>query len=86
MASLASNVPGLIFLSRHKIWVFVFAGIMLCIAGAFQLQSRKLECPIEDGLGESCTSSRKFSVIVYGLSLLIYLIGFFFAFIAPKFI
>ena len=84
MAGLASSFPQLIWLSRHKVAIFVFSGFML-LAGAFiRFYSKNLACPADRNLAVTCGQSRKVNNILYGFSLVIYLIGFFFAFIAPK--
>lgn len=83
MASLASNVPGLIWISAHKLGVFIFAGCMLLIGGFMQYQARFKACPIEEGQARACSSSRRVSIYVYFFSLSLYLIGGFMAFVAP---
>ena len=86
MASLASNVPGLIWISAHKMQVFIFAGIMLTFGGILQYRARNMACPIDPDKAKACGKGRKWSRIVYFFSLTIYLIGGFMAFIAPKLI
>ena len=86
MASLVSNVPGLIWISGHKIEVFIFAGIMLTIGGFLQYRARNMACPIDSNQAEACGASRKWSRIIYFFSLTLYVIGGFMAFIAPKLI
>jgi len=83
LSSLISMFPQLIWLSEHKAWVFGLAGAMLVIAGYLQWKSRKLPCPVDKRLAEICTSTRRNALYVYGLSVAIYAIGAFFAFIAP---
>lgn len=83
LSSLISMFPQLIWLSEHKAWVFGLAGAMLVIAGYLQWKSRKLPCPVDKSLAEICASTRKNALYVYGLSVAIYAIGAFFAFIAP---
>lgn len=83
MAGLASNVPGLIWVSEHKTSVFVFAGAMLTMNGFLIWRNRNAPCPIDPGLREACISGRKFSFRLYVVSVLIFLTGFFFAYLAP---
>lgn len=84
MASLATNVPGLIWVSSNKVPFFMFAAAMLALGALLQWRARSLPCPIEPDLAASCMRTRKTSLIVYFISLVIFLIGGFFAFIAPK--
>jgi hypothetical protein len=83
MSSLVSNVPQLVWFSEHKIGVFLFAGIMLILSGAMQWHVRTLPCPADPTLAATCVQTRKTSVRVYIVSAVIFLIGCFFAFIAP---
>nr|WP_294840698.1 hypothetical protein [uncultured Methylotenera sp.] len=83
MSSLVSNVPQLVWFSEHKLGVFVFAGVMLLLSGYLQWQARSLPCPADQELAAICTRTRKNSLRVYMVSVVIFLIGGFFAFIAP---
>lgn len=80
-AGLISAVPQLVWLSKHKLIAFVFAGIMLMLAGVLQWQSRKLACPTDPQLREACQQARPWSLWVYFISLAIYCVGLFFAYI-----
>lgn len=86
MASIASNVPGFIWISQNKIPVFIFAGIMLMIGGLLQIRSSKQVCPVDPVKGAACRTGTKWSFWIYMISLCLYLIGGFFAFIAVHFI
>lgn len=84
MAGLVTNVPQLIWLSKNKIAVFVFAGFMLTISGILRLYSKNLACPIDEDLANTCVKTKGFSNVIYTFSIIIYFTGAFFAFIAPK--
>lgn len=84
MAGLASNVPGLIWMSEHKLKVFAFAGAMLLMNGMLLWYNRNAPCPTDPKVRDACIKGRKTSKIIYFISLGIYLLGFFFAYIAPK--
>lgn len=86
LASTVTAVPGLIWLSEQKIPLFIFAGVMLALGFFAENQSRKLACPADPNLAAACSSSKKVSSIVLKLSLALYLVGFFFAFLAPIFL
>jgi hypothetical protein len=86
LAGIVSNVPQLIWLSEHKIGLFIFAGVMLVASGIMRYTSRNAPCPIDPVQATSCQKLRKISMVIYIVSLLIYVTGFFFAFIAPQLI
>jgi len=85
LASFLGNYPQLIWLSEHKIFVFAFAGIMLLLTGAIRRHGVSQSCPIEPGLAAACKQTRSISTAIFYGSLGIYLIGAFFAFVAPLF-
>lgn len=85
MAGLASNVPGLIWMSENKLMVFAFAGAMLLMNGVFLWYNRNAPCPIDPKVRDACIKGRKTSKTIYVISLGIYLLGLFFAYIAPNF-
>ncbi len=84
MAGLATKIPGLIWISEHKLQVFIFAGSMLTLNGFLIWRNRNASCPLDPKLREACISGRKFSLVIYFISVAIFCIGFFFAFIAPQ--
>jgi hypothetical protein len=86
LTSLISHFPQLIWLSEHKNLVFGIAAAMLVLAGILQWQARQAPCPIDPTLAKICTATRKQSLWVYIASVLIFMIGAFFAFIAPLFL
>lgn len=85
LAGIVSNVPGLIWLSEHKIGLFIFAGTMLFISGLSRYLTRNAPCPIDPIKRASCTKLRKISFGIFVFSLTLYAIGFYFAFIAQHF-
>jgi len=84
MAMLVANVPGMVWVSTQKTLFFSIAGSLLLLGGWLQWRARSLPCPIEPALANACMRTRKTSLIVYLISLSIYLIGAFFAFLAPR--
>jgi hypothetical protein len=85
LSTLVSNVPQLIWISEHKPLVFGFAGVMLVLAGFMQWRARNAPCPADARLAAVCKQTRKNALVVYYISVLIYLVGAGFAFIAPMF-
>lgn len=85
LTSLVTAFPQLIWISEHKVIVFGLAGSMLLLAGVIQWRTRKLPCPTDPYSARQCEKTRKQSLWVYWGSLGLFLIGCFFAFIAPIF-
>ena len=83
MAGLVGAFPQIVWLSEHKVALFTVATVMLLLAGVMQWRARSLPCPVDPALAAACAHARKFSLIVYLFSLGIFLIGAFFAFVAP---
>ena len=83
MAGLVTSFPQIIWLSEHKVALFAIAGAMLIAAGVMQWRARSLPCPADAALAAACTRARKWSVAIYAFSVLMFVTGFFFAFIAP---
>jgi hypothetical protein len=83
-AALVTGVPQLIWISEHKIGVFIFAGVSLLVGGILQWNARDLPCPIDPKKAEACEISRRWSLRIYWASVVIYGVGAFFAFVAPR--
>jgi hypothetical protein len=86
LASLVSAFPQLIWISEHKMEVFGLAVLMLVLAGFLQWQARNAPCPADQQLAEVCLKTRKNALIMYWVSVVIFILGVFFAFVAPLFI
>lgn len=84
LAGIVTNVPQLIWLSEHKIPLFIFAGCMLSLSAFLRWRSRNAPCPTDANKAAACSSMRKGSFYVFCISLAIYATGLFFAFIAPN--
>lgn len=83
LSTFISIFPKIVWISEHKVEVFIFAGVMLYISGYMQWRGRFAPCPTDPVLRDACMRTRKASLIVYSLSLLLYLIGGWFAFVQP---
>lgn len=83
LAGVASNVPALIWVSEYKIQVFSFSAAMLSLNGFILWKNKDAPCPIDPKLRDACITGRKTSGNIYFISLSIFLVGFFFAYIAP---
>ena len=82
-AGIVGNVPQLIWVSENKMLLFGTGAILLILGGFLQWQARNLVCPIDPKLAASCATTKDWSLPLYFGSVVIYLIGAFFAFIAP---
>lgn len=83
LAGLVSAVPQLVWLSTHKALVFGTAGVMLAFAGGLQYRARFAPCPADPRLAAACMRARRTSLAVYLVSLAIFGLGAFFAFLLP---
>jgi hypothetical protein len=83
MAGFLSKYPQLIWISEHKLIIFIVGGVLLALGGYLQFSKPK-ECPID--YKEACEETKDWSKPVYIVSVVIYLIGFAFAYILPYFL
>jgi hypothetical protein len=83
LSGLVGAFPQIVWLSEHKVGLFIFAGLMLAASGALQWFNRNAPCPIDPALRDACLRTRKMSLRVYWVSVGIYLVGGLFAFVLP---
>jgi hypothetical protein len=83
LAGLVTQFPQLIWLSKMKYEVFGGAAVMLIAAGIMLYRARNLPCPADAKLAKACKRLRLASVAIYIFSVLLFLTGAFFAFVAP---
>ncbi len=83
LSSLVSIFPQLIWLSLHKVPLFIVVAVVLALSGYLQWRARLEPCPTDVTLARACGNARKISLVVYVVSVLIFVVGGFFAFIAP---
>jgi hypothetical protein len=81
LASLVSEVPQLVWISEHKLALFVFAGVMLGLSGISVYANRRAPCPVDPIAAKSCLRMRRVSLAVFCCSCALYAIGFYFAFL-----
>lgn len=84
LAGLISNAPWITKLSYYKNYLFLLAGILIAVAAAIQWKARNAPCPADPDKARICSALRKTSWIILSLSFLIYLTGFFFAYLAAE--
>lgn len=86
LASFISNFPSVTILNEYKIHIFVFAGLILLFAIFTFWKEKNLSCPSDPKLAKLCVKLRKVNFFILILSAHIYIVGFFFAFLAIKII
>jgi hypothetical protein len=85
LSGFVSAVPQIVWLSEHKIAVFTSAGVMIACAGVLQWRARtRFECPADSDLGAACRTGKDVSIWVWWVSVVLYTVGAFFAFAAPR--
>lgn len=82
MAGLASNVPGYVWLTAHKVELFVLAGLLLAGAVWARWATRNAPCPIDPKQARACTRMRRAGGVILWFAIGAYMIGGFFAFFA----
>ena len=82
LAGLVAAAPWLVALSQYKVWLFGLSGAMIVLAGVMQWHSRYAPCPTDPEQARACQRLRTISQWLYGLSVAVWCIGFFFAFVA----
>ena len=82
LAGFVGAAPWITALSEYKEWVFAGAGMMLSLSAYLQWRGRYAPCPADPAKAKACTRLRKVSWAILMFSIIVYLIGFFFAFLA----
>jgi hypothetical protein len=85
LVSFVSAFPWIIFISKYKIQTFIFAGVLLIISFYLFWQGRNAPCPSDPVQAKICSKLRFINLIMLFVSLVAYLVGFFFAFIIVNF-
>ena len=83
LSTLVANVPGLVWVSEYKEVVFGASGAMLAVSGWLQWRGRLAPCPVDLAQRQACMSTRRVSARVYWISLVVYAVGGWFAFVQP---
>lgn len=83
LSSLVAVFPGIVVISEYKAVVFGFAGLMLSVGGLAQWRARSAPCPVDLTLRRACLRTRRVSAWLYFLSVALFAVGGWFAFIQP---
>jgi len=81
-AGLIGVFPQIVWLSENKVLVFSLSALLILSSLVLLYRNRNAPCPVDPDLAHACVTSRKWSVRVSVFSGLIWLVGFFFAFLA----
>lgn len=82
LAGLVTAVPQIVFLSEHKVALFALAGALLAASAALRYVNRNAPCPADPRMAASCTRLRYIGGVALYASIAVYVVGFFFAFVA----
>lgn len=82
MAGIIETVPQITWLGKNKMWVFLFAGLMIAASGLMQFYNRHAPCPIDPVKARACNRTRRVSWMIWWVSVVAFLVGGFFAFFA----
>ena len=86
LVSFVSAFPWIIFISKYKIQTFILAAVLLVFSVYLFWQGRNAPCPSDPIQAKICSKLRFINLIMLFISLVIYLVGFFFAFIIVNFL
>jgi hypothetical protein len=83
LASLVAVFPQIVWISEHKEVIFAVSALLMVLGGLLQWRNRNAPCPVDPILRNACLKTRKNSLRIYWASLVLLLIGAWFAFIQP---
>lgn len=83
LAGLVSVFPQIVWLSEHKVMIFVVSGILILSSVLITWVNRNAPCSIDPQKADACKRLRKWSTVSLGIAILFYVIGASFAFIIP---
>ena len=82
LAGLVSAAPWITAIAEYKLYVFIVAGTLIAASGLLQWKNRNAPCPIDPAQAKACMRLRRLSTFITAFAAVIYIIGFFFAFLA----
>ena len=83
MAGLTSTFPGIMWLSANKGPLFIASGLLLGLTAFMHWQARNTPCPVDPKKAAACIRLQSLSRRLLGVSVGVYAIGVFFAYIWP---
>ena len=82
LASFVGMFPYITLISEYKDTLFIITAILIILGFFFQIRSRNVSCPTDQYKADLCNKLRKISWIMLIFSSVLYITGFFFAFLA----
>ena len=82
LVGIVDTVPWITAISEQKAIVFGVAGVLISLAAFMQWRARNAPCPADHTQAKACSRLRRASWIILGSAAVVYVTGFFFAFIA----
>lgn len=82
-AGLSSAFPQLDWIAEHKNFIFIFAGSMISLNLLLRFRNRNAACPNDPKMAKSCGRLKKISNVIFYVSVVFFVIGFSFAYLAP---
>ena len=82
LAGFVAAVPWITAISEYKEAVFAGGGTMLVLSAFMHWKARHAPCPADPEKAKACMRLRKAAIGILVFSILVYLTGFFFAFLA----
>ena len=83
LASLVAVFPQIVWISEHKEAIFLVSSALMVLGGFLQWRNRYAPCPVDPDLRRACLSARRTSLRIYLVSLVLLIVGGWFAFIQP---
>ena len=83
LASLVAVFPQIVWISENKEIIFLISTLLMVIGGILQWRNRYAPCPIDPKLRQACLRTHKVSLAIYLISLVLLIIGGWFAFVQP---
>ncbi len=83
LASIVNIFPELIIISKYKIYITIFALLILIFAGVLIKKASLQPCPTDPNLRDMCMKTRKRSKIIYITSVFIFAFASIFTYIVP---
>ena len=83
-ANLITIFPFLIVLSHYKLYITIFALLMIIFAGQVNYKTYYMPCPSDPELGRVCIRARKHSRYIYYFSLALFIFATLFTYVIPK--
>lgn len=76
VASLNYNIPGLVFLAEHKLWVLALSALLLLLL-AWVIWRPNQSCPTDPELASYCHTAKRWNRRIFWVSVVIWSVGFF---------